>query len=322
MQQPVLAILQTTSTMMFVKGNCLYSLDGNVFFKHSSAFTGVCCYAADSSHQIALADATKTVLFIDGNDWTVKGCVRIAKSPTAISYFNQHWFIADRFGDISKVDGGGNQVIFGGSVSTLTDLVCHSHQVLASDRDEKIKSFDVQTGDLNGFLLSHKSYVSCLCLTNQEPQRLVSAGGDPFVCIWSLPVHQTVCRPEKQIAIKDNGVLSMCSFAASNIALIYDDCNLLTIICKDDDSVTHYELEAKLASISHHDAQLVLGTLDGDVWFCSVDDGKVLKKVSLPQCDMSLDASSLFKSKYRKGLLDEEGAAVAAVDSEINTHHH
>ena len=88
-----------------------------------------------------------------------------------------------------------------GHVSLLTDLTCVSiisdngvprDYVLTCDRDEhiRISRGHPQAHIIENYCLGHTSFVSQLCVSQSDPEMLVSGGGDDEILLWHWSTGQ------------------------------------------------------------------------------------------------------------------------------------
>lgn len=95
-----------------------------------------------------------------------------------------------------------------GHVSMLTDVACATvgsrSYILTADRDEHIRvSRGIpQAHIIEGFCQGHEEFVSRLCFTRSG--RLISGGGDPYLCIWDWLSHRLLEKIPVQRPILDH----------------------------------------------------------------------------------------------------------------------
>lgn len=92
-----------------------------------------------------------------------------------------------------------------GHVSMLTDIVYTKVEdrsyIITADRDEHIRVSrgPPQAHIIEGFCHGHEAFVSRLCLAGGN--RLVSGGGDPYLCVWDWQNYRLLEKLEIRDAV-------------------------------------------------------------------------------------------------------------------------
>ncbi|ODQ76926.1 hypothetical protein BABINDRAFT_178525 [Babjeviella inositovora NRRL Y-12698] len=167
-------------------------------------FIRVLHLTADEKYLVGTTDSDKAIIMFE-LDFSQDNCLRLvkrqclAKRPCAIasSEDSSQMIVGDKFGDVYNI-GVTTPAVEDlktfpqpilGHVSMLSDVVYAKHDgkeyVLTADRDEHVRvSHFPKSYVIKKWLFGHKEFVTNMLIPSWAPERLVTSGGDDFICSW------------------------------------------------------------------------------------------------------------------------------------------
>lgn len=310
-----MAVTTVLQKVSIVDERVVSSETGSVLYKHTCPFTNVSAhYSTDDTMQVVVADTNKTVhlMSIENKTVSILHSLRVPKSPTSVCFGALgSLYISDRFGDIFSLSLTDSTALvpMAGSVSTITKLALLHLQLLAADRDEKVRIFNTNNGELEGFLLAHTLYVSAVVVVGDK---VVVGGGDRFVTVWSgeFPVSKTCSEPYKKVFIEQEGVYEMCAINDKLVLVLFDSSSEGVIIdIIEGLTVSTFKFASIPTSITCVNGTIIVGFVDNSIQHYTMDgtDLQHCKTIKIEPTENAVSVDLLWKNKYRKTFYEEDG---------------
>lgn len=172
-----------------------------------------CKFSPSWKYFAACDDAKRLYLFQCGERWELVSNRAISRRCTVLTFTKdeQDVLVADKWGDVfrfSVTDPQKEGLLLLGHLSMLLDILTTKGDkyVVTTDRDNKIRISEYPNSyNIHTYCLHHTEYVSSV-VYNEDPEILLSGGGDGTIVIWDLNgkvVSQTTCSEgEETLPIK------------------------------------------------------------------------------------------------------------------------
>lgn len=172
-----------------------------------------CKFSPSWRYFSACDDAKRLYLFQCGERWELVSNRAISRRCTVLTFTKdeQDVLVADKWGDVfrfSVTDPQKEGLLLLGHLSMLLDILTTKGDkyVVTTDRDNKIRISEYPNSyNIHTYCLHHTEYVSSV-VYNEDPEILLSGGGDGTIVIWDLNgkvVSQTTCSEgEETLPIK------------------------------------------------------------------------------------------------------------------------
>lgn len=172
-----------------------------------------CKFSPSWRYFAACDDAKRLYLFQCGERWELVSNRAISRRCTVLTFTKdeQDVLVADKWGDVfrfSVTDPQKEGLLLLGHLSMLLDILTTKGDkyVVTTDRDNKIRISEYPNSyNIHTYCLHHTEYVSSV-VYNEDPEILLSGGGDGTIVIWDLNgkvVSQTTCSEgEETLPIK------------------------------------------------------------------------------------------------------------------------